>query len=467
MRRELSLDWVTILLYTFFVLFGWFNIYAASTNDMSLDLFNIDYNYGKQFVFILLCGGLGFIIINFIDPRDIEFTAYIFYGLTIVALIAVAITTQAVKGANSWFEIGPFRLQPSEFAKIGTALALGKYMSKPNFSMKNRTDQLMALGIIALPAILVVLQGDAGTAIIFGGLILMLYREGLSSIVLILLTMTLGFGIMTFIVDKYTIINVIVLVGFAAYILQGKSKNQIRHLAILLFADVLALILLSTVTGDTQILGLAITRSMLTIVATVLLVAALVYYMIRNRRRQWVVYPVMILGFSIMVFSINLIFENVLQPHQQDRITALFDPTFDPQGINWNSTQSKIAIGSGGFVGKGYLQGTQTKFDYVPEQHTDFIFCTIGEEWGWVGSTVLIVAFLVFLAQLLFISEDSKSTFARVYGYAICSMLFMHVAINIAMTIGIPLPFFSYGGSSLVSFSLMPGTGHWHPTSLF
>ncbi len=461
MRRELSLDWVTILLYTFFVLFGWLNIYAASTNDASLDLFNIDFNYGKQFLFILGCVLIGFVIINFIDTRDIEFTAYIIYGICIAALIAVAITTRTVKGANSWFELGPFRLQPSEFAKIGTALALAKYMSRPNFSLKNRTDLLAALGIIALPALLVVMQGDAGTAIIFGGLILMLYREGLSPNVLVILTLTLVFGIMTFLVEKYTIINIIVLVGFAAFILQSKHKNRMRDFGILLTADIIVLFLLSTVTGETEILGLALTRPLLTVVCTVLLVTALVYYMIRHRRRQWLFYPVMVIGFSVLVFSINLIFENVLQPHQQDRIIALFDPAFDPQGINWNSTQSKIAIGSGGVIGKGYLQGTQTKFDYVPEQHTDFIFCTIGEEWGWLGSTVLIVGFLIFLAQLLYISEESKSNFGRIYGYAVTSMLFMHVAINIAMTIGlapvigIPLPFFSYGGSALVSFSLM------------
>lgn len=461
MRRELKLDWLTLGLYIFFVVFGWLNIYAASTNDASLDLFNLSYNYGKQFVFVVGCLVMGIALIQFIDVRDVEFTAYIVYGLTVLALLAVAFFGREVNGARAWFELGGFRFQPGEFAKLGVLLALAKVMSQPLFSLRRTRDRLVVAAIIGVPILLILKQNDTGTALVYLGLVLMLYREGLSPLYLIAGFLLGVFGIMALLVDIQIVLNLLVALTFGLYIYQARNRRWFTHLVSFIGLNLVLFLVLVNNPFSFQIGTFTLTHEWLMIALDSVMVIGFIIYLVRFRIRQWSFYVIVFVGFVFFVGAVDFIFERVLQPHQRNRIEALFNPEIDPNGINWNTRQSKIAIGSGGLVGKGYLQGTQTKFDFVPQQHTDFIFCTIGEEWGWVGSTVLIVAFFLFLAQLLFMAEECKSKFGRVFTYGVACLFFVHIAINIAMTIGlapvigIPLPFFSYGGSSLITFSLM------------
>lgn len=461
MRRELKLDWLTLGLYLFFVVFGWLNIYAASTNDASLDLFNLNYNYGKQFVFVAVCLGMGLALVQFVDMRDVEFTAYFVYGGTVLALLAVAFFGKEVNGARAWFELGGFRFQPGEFAKIGVVLALAKVMSQPLFNLRRTRDSLMVAAIIGIPMLLILKQNDTGTALVYGGLVLMLFREGLSPLYLIAAFLLGVFGIMALLVDIHIVLNLLIALTFGLYIYQARNRRWVTHLVGIIGGNLLLFLMLVNNPFTFQISGFTLTNVVLMYVLDGLMFIGFFIYMVRFRIRQWVFYLVAFLGFILFVGAVDFIFEQVLQPHQRNRIEALFNPELDPNGINWNTRQSKIAIGSGGLIGKGYLQGTQTKFDFVPQQHTDFIFCTIGEEWGWVGSTVLIVAFFLFLAQLLFMAEECKSKFGRVFIYGVSCLFFVHISINVAMTIGlapvigIPLPFFSYGGSSLITFSLM------------
>jgi rod shape determining protein RodA len=399
-RRELKIDWLIVGLYLLFVFFGWVNIYAASTTSLGgVPMWDMGYSFGKQFFWIWVSLGVSATILM-LDTKLIEFSSYLAYGLTILLLLAVLAFGREVNGNQAWIDLGFFRLQPSEFAKVGVALALARYMTHYGYSLQKRQHFVVTLVIIALPMGLTLLQGDTGTALVFPSLIFMLYREGLSAWYLILGFLALTFAVLALLYNQWILIGVIAGLSLLSWWLLFGRKQLALH------------ILLGT-------------------------------------------------AFSVLVLSVDLIYDHVMQPHQQHRIKALFDPSTDPLGTGWNITQSKIAIGSGGMWGKGFLEGTQTKFDFVPMQDTDFIFCTIGEEYGWFGTTAVIVLFVIFLAQLSYIAESSRSKFARVYTYSVVSYFFMHLAINIGMTIGltpvigIPLPFFSYGGSSLLAFSSM------------
>jgi rod shape determining protein RodA len=396
-----QIDWWTILLYLILVLAGWFNIYAADYDpEQNLSIFNMSQNSGKQLLWIGSSLLLVLIIIAF-DYRFFESFSYILYGVVIVLLVAVLLFGREVAGSTSWFEIGSFRLQPSEFSKIATSLALAKYLS--SVSKKNISTKELAISglIFLLPLALIVLQGDTGTALVFGSFVIVLFREGLSPALLISLAAIAITFILTLLVNQWVLIIGIVVIML---IVLGLSSKSIRN--------------------------------------TLLIVGS----------------AAVLTGF---VLSVDFVLTDVLRPHQQKRVMSLVNPNADPLGIGWNVTQSKIAIGSGGFSGKGYLQGTQTKFDFVPAQSTDFIFCTVGEEHGWLGSIFLLITFGALLLRIIAISERQKSSFVRIYGYGVLSVLFFHFAINIAMTIGlfpvigIPLPFFSYGGSSLWAFSIM------------
>lgn len=405
MRRTVNisneLDWSTILIYFALVIMGWLNIYAAVYDEeVSTNIFNLSLNSGRQLIFI----GISTIIIVLILTLDYKFYetfAYPLYGLVILILVAVMLFGREINGARSWIEIGSFRFQPSEIAKFATGLAIARYMSSPGFKMANLIKQLIAVIIFVFPALLIILQGDTGTALVFGAFLFVMFREGMSPIFLIG-GMVLGvIFILTLMVD-----NLYIFIGLAAIALLFIlfSKKSFKRIAVTL--------------GVALFIGLTV------------------------------------IGID---YSIN----NVLKPHQQNRIKVLINPNIDPLGAGWNITQSKIAIGSGGFTGKGFLNGTQTKFDFVPEQSTDFIFCTIGEEQGWIGSSLIIILFLILLFRIIVISERQKQRFTRIYGYTVASILFLHFAINIGMTIGlfpvigIPLPFFSYGGSSLISFTIL------------
>ena len=396
-----KLDWLTIMLYALLVILGWLNIYAAVYDEqLHSTIFDISLNSGKQLIWIGT-SVLLIVAIMVIDFRFYNSFAYLFYGFVILLLIIVMLFGTEIAGAKAWFEIGPFRIQPAEFAKFSTALAVAKYLENSMVKLDKTKDLFILGGIIALPAVFILLQNDTGTALVFAAFVLVLYREGLSPIFLILGIAGIVIFVLTLMVDE---VYLMISIGVLTLLIIGIGKKT--------------------------------TKRIVTVVAGAVLVMSI-------------------------IFSVDYVVDNVLQPHQQNRIKALINPNADPLGYGWNVTQSKIAIGSGGLTGKGFLEGTQTKFDFVPEQSTDFIFCTIGEEHGWVGSLVLICLFVGLLLRVVFLAERQKSRFARAYGYAVVSILFFHFLVNIGMTIGlapvigIPLPFFSYGGSSLWSFTIL------------
>lgn len=394
-------DWVVVSIYFALVLIGWFNIYAAVFDSQDpKSIFDLSINSGQQLVRI----GISVMLITLVmvsDSRFFENLSLFVYLFFILLLVVTPFIGKEVNGQVLSVGFGSFRIQPSEFAKFATALALAKVMERPTFDLAKKNYQVVAFGILLLPIILILLQPDTGTAMVYFSFLLMFYREGLPS-----WYFTLG-------------------IGFVAFTL----------------------------------LALGIENNLYLVGAVVLLAVVLIYLGKRTWQRV-LAFSLISVGIIAYIYSIDFVVSK-LPEHQQNRIMVLFNPDIDPLGVGWNVTQSKIAIGSGGFFGKGYLEGTQTKFDFVPEQHTDFIFCTLGEEFGWVGSLVVIGLFGGLLYRLVMMAERQKTRFSRIYGYCVVSILLFHFMINIAMTIGlfpvvgIPLPFFSYGGSSLWSFTVL------------
>lgn len=402
-RDEVSgLDWVTILIYLAMVVLGWFNIYAVVYDEAAgRDIWDLSLNSGRQLVFI----GASFVIIMVIVIMDLRFYeafAYVGYGLIVLLLLLVPVIGKEVGGNKAWLGIGSFGVQPSEFAKFITALAVAKYIATVGFKMDNLRNQAVLFLIIGVPMALTLLQKDTGTALVFTSLILVFYREGMSPFLVIVGASAAAIFVLTLLVPNEIYLYAGIGVIWALIILLGKKK--------------MGRIALVTV-GAIMISG--------------------------------------------VIASVDYVITDVLKPHQQNRIKALINPDADPLGYGWNVTQSKIAIGSGGFWGKGFLEGTQTKFDFVPEQSTDFIFCTIGEEHGWVGTLLVVSLFVALLLRIVYLAERQKNRFTRAYAYGVLAIFFFHFAINIGMTIGlfpvigIPLPFFSYGGSSLWGFTVL------------
>ena len=395
-----NIDGLSILLYSFLVLFGIINIYASQYNDDSTFMLDLSSRYGKQMFFSGISFFVGFIIL-IIDWKFFYSMTYIFYFLIILLLIGVLFQGAITGGASSWFELGLFKFQPSEFAKFITALALAKYYNNINSKNISFRDRLKIYAVIIIPFLLIILQNDLGTAIVFSAFILVLYREGLSGNILIFGLIIATLFALTLLIEKTILISIIISIVLLVIIIYKKTKKNI-----------FALLTIFT----------------------------------------------LIVSF---IFSVDYIFNNVLAPHQRARVNIYLGIDIDPHGAGYNLIQSKIAIGSGGVTGKGYLNGTQTRFDFVPEQSTDFIFCTIGEEWGFLGSVIFISSFIGLLLRLLFLAERQRSNFSRIYGYSVATILFLHFFINIGMTIGlmptigIPLPFISYGGSSLMGFTVL------------
>jgi rod shape determining protein RodA len=384
------------------VTLGWLNIFAAIYDETAKQsIWDLSLSSGRQLMFI--AASLVIVAaINIIDMRFYETFAYLFFGLILVSLFLVPFIGKEVGGNKAWIGIGSFGVQPSEFAKFITALAVAKYIGSVGFRMDNLRNQATLFAIIGIPIILIQLQKDTGTALVFTSFILVFYREGMSPFLLIVGICAAAIFILTLLVPNQLYLHGAILLILVVLIVLGKKK--IRRIVIL-------------------------------VIGTLII--------------------------SGVIESVDYVVNNVLKPHQQNRVKVLVNPDIDPLGVGWNVTQSKIAIGSGGFIGKGFLKGTQTKFDFVPKQSTDFIFCTIGEEFGWLGSLVVISLFVALLLRVVFIAERQKNRFARTYGYSVACILFFHFAINIGMTvglfpvIGIPLPFFSYGGSSLWGFTIL------------
>ena len=397
-----NIDWLVVLVYGIMVIFGWLNIYASEYDPQSADsIFSLSSSAGKQLIFIGL-SLLSIIIISVVDDKLFDSLAYPIWIFFVLMLILVLFVAREVNGARSWIELGAFRFQPAEFTKFATALAIAKYVSRSSFKWGKLKDLSTLALIVGIPAILIIVQGDMGTALVFSVFIIVLFREGLSAWPLVIGLVTVVIFLLALLVPE--------------------------HLYLWIGTAVLA--------------GLLIIFN-------------------RNFPKRIALIIIMAIMVSAMFEGVDYAFNNFLKPHQQNRILVLLNPNIDPLGVGWNVTQSKIAIGSGGITGKGYLQGTQTTFDFVPEQSTDFIFCTIGEEHGWLGSLVLIILFMTLFLRIIYLAERQKWAFVRIYGYSVASILFFHFAVNIGMTIGlfpvigIPLPFFSYGGSSLLSFTVL------------
>ena len=395
-----NVDWFVILTYIGLCMIGWFNIHAAVYDPLNPNILDLDTNYGKQLIFIISAIIIGFAIL-LLDSKFFTTFSPIFYGITIILLILVLLIGRNVGGNQAWIPIGSFRLQPSEFAKFATCLLLARYLSSGTIKVQEIRTQLVAAFIILIPTVLILLQPDAGSALTFSSLILLLYREGLSGYFLAIEGLSILLFVLTVLYDKYIVLAGIIVCAGIIFYNYRKSKKMIK------------------VTGFGVL-------------------------------------------FSILfIFSVDYAYNQILKPHQRNRIDVILGKVDDPRGIGYNLNQSKIAIGSGGIWGKGYLQGTQTKYNFVPEQSTDFIFCTIGEEWGFIGCFFVIGLYLFLLIRIINIAERQRSSFARIYGYGVASILFFHIFINIGMTIGlipvigIPLPFLSYGGSSLWSFTIL------------
>lgn len=393
------IDWITILLYLLLVVAGWVNIYSTSLPSEEASIFDFSQIYGRQLVFILTCIPL-IILILALDTKFYEKYALIFYIIGILSILGLFVFGKSVKGQTNWYQIGGLGIQPSEFVKTTTALLLAKYFSDHQGTLKTFKEQITAFTIIGIPTLLI-LKHDTGSAMLFASLIFVLYREGLPS----------------------------------WYLWSG-------FITIALF-----------------IASLVIKPSL--IITTIALLTLLHYYFNKNINRNPFIYLILATVMCGFVLSVDYVYDNVLEPHQKDRINVLLGENVDLQAEGYNLNQSKIAIGSGGWQGTGFLQGTQTKGGFVPEQHTDYIFTTVGEEWGFVGSSTIIILFLCLFFRLIYLAEKQKKRFNKVYGYCVVSFLFIHFAFNITMlvglfpTIGVPLPFFSYGGSSLIAFTLL------------
>ncbi|SEA61458.1 rod shape determining protein RodA [Flavobacterium gillisiae] len=388
-----NLDWTCILIYSALVIMGWLNIYSSS-------LSSIEDTYQKQLIFIILTIPLIFILLA-IDGKFYEKYASIIFAVSLLSLAGLFLFGKTIAGQRCWYAIGSFTLQPSEFAKAATSLALAKFLSDSQINLKEVNRQIQALAIVFLPVLLILPQPDPGSALIYSIFIIVLYREGLPS----------------------------------WYVWTG-------FITILLFV-------LTLVLQPQYVILLA------------LVVILIVYFKSRLGDRNIVLSSILFVLISGFVLSVNYVFQNVFKQHHRDRFNILLGKTVDLKGIGYNTNQSEIAIGSGGWLGRGFLEGTQTKGGFVPEQHTDYIFTTVGEEWGFAGSFVVIALFVGLFLRVIYLAERQKTKFSRVYGYCVAGILFTHFFVNIAMvvgvfpTIGVPLPFFSYGGSGLWGFTIL------------
>lgn len=459
-----SLDWVTIVIYLILVTFGAISIYAASYDFDNASLFDLNEFSGKQILWI----GLSLIIgigILLIDYRIFKIYAYPIYVVVLLVLLLTVFIAPDVKGSHSWIVMGPVSLQPAEFGKFATALALAKLFDSYNFTLNAKiSNYFRALIIIFLPIILILLQKETGSALVYISLIFVLYREGMNGLILFSILCAIVFFVIAIkfteplilgiTMGEFVVLSAIILIFCAMLLLYCKDVILSRNIMIGIIASALLVWVLSLF--NIEINGLVY---FLTILA-----ASIIYTVVIMFRHNINKYLVTI-GFAIVsilfLFSVNYVFGNVLEPHQQQRIKVALGIEENLRGAGYNVNQSKIAIGSGGAWGKGFLNGTQTKLKYVPEQHTDFIFCTIGEEEGFAGTTTVLLLYLALILRLIHIAERQRTPFERVYAYCVVSMLIFHLAINVGMVIGlcpvigIPLPFFSYGGSSLWGFTIL------------
>ena len=410
--------------------------------------------YGKQLIWII-AGIVLAIMVLAVDSKFYAAFAYHIYAITILLLIAVLFLGKEVNGAKAWFEFGNIALQPAELGKFATNLALAKCISQFDFKIQKMRSYLILTALIALPSILIIMQNDTGSALVFAVFVFVFYREGLNGMVLFWGFAAAALFILSLVLDQFKILLFLLTISVAAY---GVLRQSVKE-ALIGFMSLIVIYGLAWVINSLFSLE-GVPMELLMITSIIAVVLAIIYSILRRVQQVWRILLFFIFAIGISM-SVNYFYKNVMAPHQRDRIDQVLGIKIDKLGKGYNVNQSKIAIGSGGFIGKGFLKGTQTKYNFVPEQSTDFIFCTVGEEWGFLGSTVVLGLFLLLLIRLVTLAERQRSQFSRVYGYGVACILFFHIAINISMTIGlapvigIPLPFFSYGGSSLWAFTIL------------
>ncbi|MEA3463144.1 MAG: rod shape-determining protein RodA [Bacteroidota bacterium] len=448
-----NLDWLSILLWIVMIGFGWMNIYSANIMEADGGIFDFSQRFGKQMIWMGASIILAMLMLV-LDAKYYIYFSYLLYLLLLGVLLGVLVFGKEINGAKSWFVIGGFQLQPAEFAKPITALALANLLTSHNYNMRKFWHLVKALAIIAFPPVLILLQPDLGSVLVYSAFILVLFREGFSANAMIMLGALSLLFIATLLMDKAVILLILIIVTLIIYMVVARSfkKGAVNGLLLaIMFGAVYGINYLLNTEFSLFLMGLA-----------ALAPVALVIIIKGFRLREYVQMKILVGLFVSIVFivSVDYAMNNILKPHQQHRIYVTLGIEDDPQGVGYNVNQSKIAIGSGGFSGKGYLNGTQTKLHFVPEQSTDFIFCTVGEEWGFLGTTFVILLYVGFLLRMIFLAERQRSSFSRIFGYGFISVMLIHFMVNIGMTIGllpvigIPLPFFSYGGSSLWTFTM-------------
>ena len=457
-----NLDWWTVAIYLILVIVGWFNIYASGYEFNQVSIFNISGRAGMQMVWILSALVIGFSVLM-IDSDWYDIFAYWIYIFIIFLLVVTVLFSTEIRGSRSWLAIGTFRFQPAEFAKFATALSVAHLASNYYFDLSKTKDFVKIMLLFLLPMGLIMLQKETGTALVFLAFFLVLYREGMSGFILFSGFCSILFFILgirygniswgeTSVGQLIVLILVIPCTCFILYTYK-KGRQYLKYLLI----------------GSSVLIGLAMLVSLfyifdlcLVVLAIItIIVAALLFLFLKYREKHYLYIACFAFLSVVFIYSVDYVFDEVLETHQKIRIEVALGMIDDPSGAGYNVNQSKIAIGSGGFWGKGYLNGTQTKLKYVPEQDTDFIFCTVGEENGFVGSAFILILFSILITRLIYLAERQRSVFKRVYGYSVAAIVFFHVAINIGMVIGItpvigiPLPYFSYGGSSLWAFTIL------------
>ncbi len=457
--RTGKIDIPLVICYLLLIFIGWINIFASVYSEEHNSIFDITQRYGMQFIWILTALVLAALIMFVLSPKIYSVLSPPIYLFVCILLIAVTFLGKEVNGSHSWFQIGPVSFQPAEISKISTSLFLAYIMSKYNFRLGKMQDAISVGLTILIPMALIILEKETGSALVYCGFIFLLYREGLSGWVLVFGILSILLFVVTLAVSP--LVAIIILFALTGTINGIYTRKILLHLGVVVPVSLLLgfipflineFIPETAATVEVEYIAMGIT-------------GALVLYgmaKFRGKRARHLKY--LLLGFIcslMLIFSVQFIFNNILQPHQRSRIENLLGIKEDLMGAGYNVHQSKIAIGSGGFAGKGFLNGTQTKFDFVPEQSTDFIFCTVGEEWGFIGSVLVVSIYMFLITRLIIVSERQKDRFARIYGYCVACCFFMHVFINIGMTmglvpvIGIPLPLLSYGGSSLWSFTIL------------
>lgn len=458
-----SIDWLTVLLYMVLVVLGTISIYAASYNFDQASMFDLAKFSGKQFLWIGLSTVLGLSLL-LIDRRVYEAYAYpIYAGMMLLLLVTIAIAPN-IKGSHSWIVLGPVSLQPAEFAKFATALALAKLFSTYNFALNTAKNYAIATGVILLPIMLIILQNETGSSLVYFSLVLVLYREGMTGFVLyagvcavVFFVLALKYSVFTFMgidLGAFLVLAIIMVLVVGMLLFYCHSLVLSRNVLLGYVGSSLLVVAL-------HYLGIDVNGYLFFFSVIGASVIYLLFAMFHDDLKKVLITVVFAVSSVMFLFTVDFAFNKVLEPHQQTRIKVVLGIEEDLRGAGYNVNQSKIAIGSGGLTGKGFLNGTQTKLKYVPEQHTDFIFCTIGEEQGFVGSVGVLLLFLMLILRIIAIAERQHTTFARVYAYCVASIFIFHLCINVGMVIGlcpvigIPLPFFSYGGSSLWGFTVL------------